>query len=176
MTDDVPTVKHNWIMTVSRIKKSVMWCAYYNPINVDEDEIYKVDKKVDKNKAGWQGFNLSPLEDDRRYYSFTTPYNRITLKDAHHCSTDTTWRCETYCIKIFGSAIFDDEAEACRFRGHHTSYFITHVPSITLSYQDVTYHIHGSNRMILVVADMDWYIISNFDLVATDLAFTILLP
>ena len=28
-----------------------MWCAYYNPINVDEDEIYKVDKKVDKNKV-----------------------------------------------------------------------------------------------------------------------------
>ena len=28
------------------------------------------------------------------------------------------------------------------FRGHHTSsYFITHVPSITLSYQDVTYMI-----------------------------------
>ena len=83
-----------------------MWCAYYNPKNVDEDEIYKVDKKVDKNKVDkvWRTIDDTNLR---------PPYNRITLKVAHHCSTDMTWRCETYCIKIFGSALFDDEAEAC---------------------------------------------------------------
>ena len=90
-----------------------MWCAYYNPKNVDEDEIYKVDKKVDKNKVD----KVSTCPPPWRTIDDTThlrpPYNRITLKDAHHCSTDTTWRCETYCIKIFGSALFDDEAEAC---------------------------------------------------------------